>query len=338
MNPLISVVVPIYNSEKYLKKCITSIIKQTYLNLEILLINDGSTDNSGKICNWFAKIDNRVRVINKNNGGVSDSRNCGIKEAKGEYITFLDSDDYWELKTLEITLSHLRKEKADIVIWGYYADFLDINEKPFFTKIVSDNTALYTKKRALPLNKNDNFWNMFGYVWNKLYTSEIIKNGNFRFDENISLGEDILFNSQLLSSLKSIAVLETPLTHYIQRPQATLGKKFYHNIFDLKILASQAKKEFLKEWGFDNRYITGFYNRSVFSSIKTSVKEIISTREITRKEKDRYLNKILKDPNTVNMLVSFKGTIKKHLFLFILKHKILRGILYKYFKNDKETY
>ncbi|MCK9265908.1 glycosyltransferase [bacterium] len=339
MRPLISVIVPIYNSEKYLKKCVTSIINQTYRNLEILLINDGSTDNSKNICNLFAKQDNRVRVINKNSGGVSDSRNRGIKESTGEYITFLDSDDYWEIETLEIALSVIIKEEADILIWGYYADFLDYNEKLLFTKIVADNTGVYTKKDVLPLHTNENFWQIFGYIWNKLYKSEIIKKGSFKFDKNISLGEDLLFNASLLSTLESIAIIETPLTHYIQRPKTTLGTKFYHNVFELKVKSSEAKKNFLEEWGFDKKNIDKFYSRSVFTSMKSSLKSIINTDELSKREKNKYIDNILQDSKTINMLTCFKPkNIKESLFFFILKYKIFRPFLHKYFKNVKQTY
>ena len=119
-NNLISIIVPIYNVEKYLKKCIDSIINQTYKNLEIILVDDGSPDNCGKICDEYAKKDNRIKVIHKENGGVSSARNVGVENATGEYIGFVDSDDYIEKDMYEVLINNLKKENADISIISNY--------------------------------------------------------------------------------------------------------------------------------------------------------------------------------------------------------------------------
>ena len=114
--PLISVIVPVYNVEKYLKKCVNSITSQTYENLEILLVDDGSTDSSGQICNEFEKNDARIKVIHKKNGGLSDARNAGLDRAKGQYYAFIDSDDYIQDNTIEIMLNAVKKNKSEIAI------------------------------------------------------------------------------------------------------------------------------------------------------------------------------------------------------------------------------
>ena len=114
--PLISVIVPVYNVEKYLKKCVNSITSQTYENLEILLVDDGSTDLSGQICNEFEKNDARIKVIHKKNGGLSDARNAGLDRAKGQYYAFIDSDDYIQDNTIEIMLNAVKKNKSEISV------------------------------------------------------------------------------------------------------------------------------------------------------------------------------------------------------------------------------
>ena len=129
MEDLISVIVPIYNVEKYINRCIDSIIEQTYTNLEIILVDDGSTDNSGSICDEYAKKDNRIKVIHKENGGVSSARNVGLDTAIGQYITFVDSDDYIEKKYCEILLKTLKKQKADCVACGYNRIYKNKEEK-----------------------------------------------------------------------------------------------------------------------------------------------------------------------------------------------------------------
>lgn len=116
MNELISVVIPVYNVETYLDACVRSVMKQTYSNIEIILVDDGATDNSGEMCDFYAKEDSRVKVIHKDNGGLSDARNCGIEVTKGEFITFVDSDDIVSCKYIETLYSLIKNNNADISI------------------------------------------------------------------------------------------------------------------------------------------------------------------------------------------------------------------------------
>ena len=126
---LVSVIVPVFNVEKFLEKCVSSITNQTYKNLEILLVDDGSTDNSGTICDNFSKNDNRLKVFHKKNGGLSDARNYGIERATGSYIMFIDSDDWIENDTIELLLDKTIEEKSDIVVFGISKDYDDGRRK-----------------------------------------------------------------------------------------------------------------------------------------------------------------------------------------------------------------
>ena len=331
--PLVSVVVPVYNAEKYLDKCIESLLGQSYGNLEIILVNDGSTDKSGRICEGYARKDSRVRVIHKDNGGVSDARNSGLKKASGKYLCFLDSDDYIETGTVEHAVQVAETEKADAVIWSYYADFVDCDGKPVFSKKVTVDTAVYSKKGARPLPANEQLLGI-GYVWNKLYRTAVIKNNNFLFQKDISLGEDMLFNCSVLSSAEKIVLLETPYTHYMQRPEKSLGGIFYHNIFELRMTQCEAKKNFWEKWGVERRIRADSYNRSVFNSVKSSLKAICRTEVLDRRQKKTYMDKILRDSRTKNMLNSFRvSSLKECFFLLMLKHGIFRNILYRYFRR-----
>ena len=120
MDEKISVIVPVYNVEQYLERCVDSIINQTYKNLEIILVNDGSTDNSGQLCDKLAKKDNRIRVIHKENGGLSDARNVGIDEAKSDLIGFIDSDDYIDEDMYELLINNMKNANADLSMCGHY--------------------------------------------------------------------------------------------------------------------------------------------------------------------------------------------------------------------------
>ena len=125
MGNLVSIVIPIYNVEKYLNECVDSVIVQTYHDLEIILVDDGSTDNSGKLCDEYKKIDDRIKVIHQKNGGLSAARNTGMDSAIGEYLYFLDSDDYIEPQTVERLVDTIEQEKADIVLFDGYVVYTD---------------------------------------------------------------------------------------------------------------------------------------------------------------------------------------------------------------------
>ena len=177
MNDLISVIIPIYNVEKYLKKCIESVIKQTYTNLEIILVNDGSTDGSGQICNEYKEKDNRIKVIHKENGGISDARNIGLNIATGKFIYFVDSDDYINDDAIEYLYKLLINNDAAIVIG---------NDKFVYEKTINKSIELQEE------NKNNKEWEeiktytpeeaikstFYNYgltssIWNKLYRAEL---------------------------------------------------------------------------------------------------------------------------------------------------------------------
>lgn len=211
MKPLISVIVPIFNAEKYLNKCINSIICQTYNNLEIILINDGSTDKSLEICEKYAHTDKRIKLMSKVNGGVSSARNLGLNVANGDYITFVDSDDWLDANMYDEMIKLIKNYDADIAATGYSYEYLDgeLIRRNAKTKEIVLN-SLQALKKAF---SKDHYQ---GFLWNKLISFQVI---NFpeklRFDEKIYLYEDLLFVSQCILRSEVIAYTDKPLYHYI---------------------------------------------------------------------------------------------------------------------------
>lgn len=203
---LISVIVPIYNSEKFLSRCIKSIISQSYTNWELLLINDGSQDKSLEICNEYMSKDPRIKVFNQSNSGVSSARNLGIKNANGTWITFIDSDDWIEKNYLENF-----NQEYDLCLQGYYKGDSLIQYKQ---SIVNANPgAEYLYQR---------------YVYGpycKLFKSEIIHNNNILFDLGLFFGEDILFLMQYIIFCKSMYVSEYCGYHYTIENTNSLTRK-----------------------------------------------------------------------------------------------------------------
>ena len=210
-NPLISIIIPIYNAAQYLPQCIDSILSQTYQLWECILIDDGSTDNSFSICKIYSARDSRIKVIQKENEGVSIARNWGIERAIGEFITFIDADDWVEPYYLECLIVN---SNYDIVFFPYI-------------KIYSNGENVSYKLKELEASDEDGFWNIveylksneykvnfYGFTWNKLFRSKIIKQNNVRFVHGLKVSEDEVFTLNYSLFAESIKVLSIPLYNY----------------------------------------------------------------------------------------------------------------------------
>lgn len=202
INPEISIIVPVYNAKDYLQKCINSILNQTFTNFELLLINDGSTDFSGKICDDYAKSDMRIRVFHKENGGVSLARNLGINNVKGNFSIFVDSDDYIEVNMLEDMYRHSQLTDADIVGCDFYQEFED---KSIYTSAYFENRDDFLRAVV------GNYW---GVMWKILVKNELYINNNIEFPKNIDGGEDYLVCVSLLYYSKKVSCIKNAYYHY----------------------------------------------------------------------------------------------------------------------------
>lgn len=217
---LLSVIVPIYNTQKYLEQCLLSIQKQTYKELQVICIDDGSTDQSGKIADKFASEDKRFQVIHQENKGESVARNRGLEMAKGEYITFVDCDDWIEKEMYKKLIDAIEKENADMSIGSWFLDKEEIstpikNEER--VDIILDN-----KKLLRCIYERDRY-RAFAYIWDKIYRRELFDetNGQLRFDENLSMGADVLILGQLALKAQKSVYTDIPFYHYRQRQQST---------------------------------------------------------------------------------------------------------------------
>ncbi len=213
---MISVIVPVYNVEKYLERCIDSILKQTYSDLEILLIDDGSSDNSGKICDEYAKKDNRIKVIHKKNGGISDVRNVGIENAKGDYIGFVDSDDYIADDMFETLYKLSNENNADISIVSFYEMYngrlIGVRDDKTLTKM--------DKQEALKELLIDT--NIQSYMWNKLFKKELFDNLRFPLGKNF---EDIATVLLIFERANKVVLLQEPKYYYLRRDDSIVGHR-----------------------------------------------------------------------------------------------------------------
>ena len=215
---MISVIVPIYNVEKYLEKCINSIMNQTYRDLEIILINDGSTDSSGQICDKYKKIDERIKVVHKENKGVSSARNRGLDIAKGDYIGFVDSDDYIHPNMYEILYNNLINNDCDISMCNYVKG---VQEGYKFNNI-KNNIELLDNLEQMRCFYNDKLGQILG-CYLKLYKKELFN--DLRFDEN-RIFEDWLIAHQIHSKCDKMVYIPNILYFYRQREGSIINSSF----------------------------------------------------------------------------------------------------------------
>ncbi len=244
MKDLISIIVPIYNVEKYLNKCIESIVNQTYENIEIILIDDGSNDNSGIICDEYAKKDNRIIVVHKENGGVSSARNKGLKIAKGEWISFVDADDWIEQIFCQTLLNKVTQEQADIALCGY--NRITDNQ---IEKINANNQEVFLNSNEY-LVKSLNPQTGFGFCHMKLIKKEVLK--SISFNERIEVGEDALFNIQLSTYIKKAVFLKQPLYNYRINNQSVV-KRYDENYANKYLKSMKIIEEYIwQEYNEEN--------------------------------------------------------------------------------------
>lgn len=188
--PFVSLIIPVYNAEKYLRRCLTSAMEQTFKDMEILVVNDGSTDESLAICLEYAQMDPRFHIINKENTGVSDSRNRAIQIAKGDYLQFMDSDDWLTPDATETFVYAAQKFNCDLVI----ADFYRVDKAVFTEKQHIRERGLLTREQFATYMMQDPADFYYGVLWNKLYRRQVIADNHLEMDAQMRWCEDFLFN------------------------------------------------------------------------------------------------------------------------------------------------
>lgn len=215
----ISIIIPVYNVEKYIEKCIKSILKQTFSQFEIILIDDGSTDGSAEICDKWQRHDPRIRCIHQENAGVSVARNTGFAACTGDYILFVDGDDLLAPDMCECLLKNMRQNNSDVSYCGFYNVFADKTET-----LIPDKKQLHGNEIQYELVTSSSFYTA---VWNKLFRRQVLLDieGNFiKFPQGIYVGEDALWLARVLKNVKLISAVQRPLYYWQRRADsATQG-------------------------------------------------------------------------------------------------------------------
>ena len=232
-NELISIIVPVYNVEQYLEKCVDSIINQKYKNLEIILVDDGATDSSSKLCDELAKIDNRIKVYHKENGGLSDARNYGVERATGDYIGFVDSDDYIDAEMYEKLYEAIKKENVDVAECNLkiiYPNRVELFTEQNYYNVCTKQEYL---EEYLKIEK------IFGSACVRLIKSNIAKKLKFPVGK---LYEDTYYAYDLIEKVDRYVIMNNPYYNYLMRENSITNTKFNPRIFDLIEIVEKFRK------------------------------------------------------------------------------------------------
>ncbi len=309
--PLISVIVPVYKVESVLHYCINSILSQTFTDFELILIDDGSPDNSGRICDDYALKDSRINVVHKINEGVSVARNTGIELAKGKYICFVDSDDYISEYYLEELVNKIN-DKRNIVLCCYDS-FTEYDYRIQKSNTISNKDIYFSfnKSEIESINKNI----IISQPWNKLFKKKIIEKYNIRMDKSLSLGEDMLFVYTYISKIpdKEILIINKPLYHYHIGDENSLLNKYREDLFDSNCYLNKQLELLIKSFNLSNDELNLFNNScfyrmenvltNTFKSDKSILKKILINHKIINCENFKYW--FSKYSNKMNVIYRF---------------------------------
>nr|WP_296456162.1 glycosyltransferase [uncultured Acetatifactor sp.] len=286
MNSLVSIIVPVYNVENFLEECINSIRKQTYRNIEIILVNDGSTDSSGLICHKHEQFDQRIKVIDKQNGGLSSARNMGIEAASGEILSFIDSDDFIEKNMIELLVTNLLGVDADISCCNYdvyneSSRYVSLHFSPVVEK------QIYSSEESVNLLLREDYFKC--YAWNKVYKKKLFD--SIRYPEG-RLFEDIITSYYLLKKSDRIVFINLPLYHYRERTNSITKSKFNEKKYDILqsidsiLLENKNNKEIILGcivyylYFIDDMILACYWDENVYRKFRRIVK--VNMEEVKR--------------------------------------------------------
>lgn len=276
--PLATIIIPVFNTREYLIECVTSIINQSYTNLEIILVDDGSLDNSGELCDELLSIDRRITIIHKRNGGPSSSREIGVSNSTGEFIMFVDSDDWIDIHTVEECINRVKADNADCVFFTYTREFGErsievhpIIEGDPYRRIY----GLYGKELRRP-EQLDNL----SSCCMKLYSKHSLANAKYFDSKSVANAEDTLFNIFTLSGVKKISYIDKCFYHYRKTNVSSLTSKYREkyssNVFKVYDILYQA----VNDYSCGNDYLVAVNNRVVLNILSVAINELKSPSAI----------------------------------------------------------
>lgn len=294
---IVSIIIPVYNCEKYIARCLNSLINQTYSNIEIILVNDGSNDKSEDIIKEFAKNDNRIKLYNQTNQGVSAARNTGLDKATGKYIMFVDADDYIELDMVEILIKPILNENTIVFcdnteIWSKSIDirklFSNISPKKLNKEIVLEEIA---SGRA-------------GLVCGKLFDRSIVAENNIKFDTNVKVCEDQLFFLEVINHCEHFIHIPKALYNYDRRNENSATIKYQENALENQLYVLKNIENILSKSCLSIENINSILNNRYLNAIQLCINNEISNTKLSNINKKRKKIKNIISNDTLNRVIT----------------------------------
>lgn len=319
----VSIIMPIYNREKNINKAVESILCQTYKCFELILVNDGSTDKTEEICIRFSKIDKRIKYLKIENSGPGEARNKGILTAKGKYIMFIDSDDFYEEKMVETMVESIEKYECECVICNRIIN----NKNKKIKRDIADKDMIIENKQEFIAYFQKN--NLFNSVWNKIYLKKIIDEFNIKFDKNFISGEDYKFNLDYFNHINKAKAINKYLYNYVMNPNSIVHtSKSYDFFMQVKIVDYNVK--IFSENNYDVKKI---YYKYLIIAIDGISYKIQSEKKYNSVKK--YIENIINYPSIQKILkFKFESTLEHKIFGLLLRRNMKKTIyIYIYGRN-----
>lgn len=320
MNDTISVVIPIYNGEKTIEKCVKSVLASLYYNLEVILIDDGSSDKSGSICDMLKENDHRISVFHVKNGGVSKARNIGISVASGKFLAFVDCDDYVGNNYFSLLYDNIIQSQSDLAVCSIANIFGSIEKFVYASEgsVLLSDTSYDNRKKFLELNQK---YLIYGPA-NKLYVTYLIKKNGVLFPEGMSYGEDLFFNVSYLTYCNLISFSKEPIYFYDRGNMSSLSQKYREDLFETGLSINLKIKDLFERLNYWQDDEKKFVYRRIFDDAFNAIFSLWDKQcRLAFAEKVKRINSILNNTEVCNSYNMTNIDDYPKLYRFLMKNK-----------------
>ncbi|MED4787512.1 glycosyltransferase family 2 protein [Bacillus atrophaeus] len=329
MNPKVSVIIPVYNGEKYLRECLDSALNQTLKNIEVLVVDDGSTDSTRNILRYYEAIDERLKPIYQANQGPATARNNALKQAKGEYVVFLDSDDWVEPETYADMYEAAYNHSADIVFTDMVWEYEDATKNCVHKYAVSANRPIDRAEIKAEILTDFLYNGSYGGVC-KLFRKSFLEAHNIEFPSGKSLGEDWLFNMDAFTHCRTAYYIDKPHYHYRQVNSVSLMRKYNPDLFD-SYINSDTLERYVKRWGlYDDKVAVDLARRKCYIAVNGCIQnEFKPGSGKSVREKLALISEIVEHPNVdkaVALAMQHEESWARRIYLAMIRRKVVVGL------------
>lgn len=324
----VSVIVPLYKAEKYLKRCVNSLLAQTLREIEIILVDDGSPDDSGSIAEEYSRLDGRIKVVHQRNGGVSAARNTGIEAAEGEYLAFADADDWLEGCMLEQLYEKASLHSCEIAVCGYFLENYRRNRRE------DVKYAFPVEKEMVPGDMRETVFaglmddTFQGYVWNKLYSRRFLTEYNILFPVDATLMEDCIFNLCVFKKASAVIYVDKCLYHYFVDGSQNACSRYHPNSFEISLQLLKERNDFIKAWDLHPKLLHSADMVFVSNVIQCILNEFNSSNCKSFVQKYSHLEQILSNTTVRGAVKTTEEEYSRleKLILFMVKRRLIIGL------------